>query len=46
MRPEQVKEDKFTNLDSWVPQSPFYALYEREILNKLLKKKPEEEKKQ
>ncbi len=41
---EDISENKFDNLDSWAPGA-FAKRYEKEVLNKLLrKKKPEEAK--
>jgi hypothetical protein len=41
---EDLKDEQFDNLDSWVPKN-IVPQYEREILNKLLKKKLDEERK-
>lgn len=40
---EELKDEKFDNLDSWVPKTLLPA-YEKEVLGKLLRKKKEEEK--
>lgn len=38
-----MKEDRFVNLDDWVPKT-ILPNYQKEILSKLLVKKPEEQK--
>lgn len=41
---EELSSDKFDNLDSWVPKT-LMPLYEKDILNNLLKMSKVEEKK-
>jgi hypothetical protein len=40
---EEIKDDQFDNLDSWVP-TKLQQDYERDIVSKLLPKKKEEQK--
>ena len=40
---EEVKDDRFDNLDSWVP-TKLQQDYDRDIVSKLLPKKKEEQK--
>ena len=41
----ELKDDEFVNLDAWVP-AQVQAQYQKDILDRLIKSKREEEKKQ